>query len=259
MTTSRPSPPRARGARLRVRATGAASRYPGAAKMNVPARTRHRKLDRKSTARRARGRARRPRGRRPPRPAAVRARSRSRRRAGRRPGPGGRGRRRRRRGDQPVPSPRRAFSKSARSSNDGRASTDGSGRFVNSAINHWRCALHLVGSRLTGSTVIAHWDEGARPARLRGWRPPDSLLAFGARPMALLIDVTSSSAAVCADGDAVRAQRGPPRRRPELTVTLFRDRACGHRRLILALSCRYSPYCLAAWSRASICAGVRSR
>ncbi|WP_160160966.1 SUKH-4 family immunity protein [Actinomadura sp. K4S16] len=36
---------------------------------------------------------------------------------------------------------------------------DGSACFVNSTINHWLCSLHLVGSWLTGSTVIGHWDE----------------------------------------------------------------------------------------------------
>lgn len=38
-------------------------------------------------------------------------------------------------------------------------SSDGSTRFVNSTINHWLCSLHVVGSRLTGSTVISRWDE----------------------------------------------------------------------------------------------------
>ncbi|TMR01755.1 hypothetical protein ETD83_14070 [Actinomadura soli] len=38
-------------------------------------------------------------------------------------------------------------------------SPDGGARFVNSTINHWLCSLHLVGSRLTGSEVIGHWDE----------------------------------------------------------------------------------------------------
>ncbi|MFI0410432.1 SUKH-4 family immunity protein [Actinomadura sp. 3N508] len=36
---------------------------------------------------------------------------------------------------------------------------DGGARFVNSTINHWLCSLHLVGSRLTSSTVIGRWDE----------------------------------------------------------------------------------------------------
>ncbi|WUH99681.1 SUKH-4 family immunity protein [Spirillospora sp. NBC_00431] len=41
-------------------------------------------------------------------------------------------------------------------------SSDGSARFVNSTITHWLCSLHLVGSRLTGSTVIGNWDEDER-------------------------------------------------------------------------------------------------
>lgn len=41
-------------------------------------------------------------------------------------------------------------------------SSDGSARFVNSTVNHWLCSLHLVGSRLTGSPVIGHWDEDER-------------------------------------------------------------------------------------------------
>jgi len=37
--------------------------------------------------------------------------------------------------------------------------SDGSVSFVNSTINHWLCSLHLIGSWLTSSTAIDHWDE----------------------------------------------------------------------------------------------------
>jgi hypothetical protein len=37
--------------------------------------------------------------------------------------------------------------------------SNGSTRFVNSTINHWLCSLHLVGTWLTTSLALEHWDE----------------------------------------------------------------------------------------------------
>lgn len=37
--------------------------------------------------------------------------------------------------------------------------SSGSTRFVNSTISHWLCSLHLVGTWLTTSPVLGHWDE----------------------------------------------------------------------------------------------------
>ncbi|MFI0482543.1 SUKH-4 family immunity protein [Actinomadura sp. 9N215] len=66
--------------------------------------------------------------------------------------------------------------------------SDGAARFVNSTINHWLCSLHLVGSRLTGSTAIDRWDEDEQAEEEALSELADLLEQIGALDQAAIAD-----------------------------------------------------------------------